>query len=298
MAATDLFDRTWDVVVIGAGPAGATAARSAARMGAQTLLIDKWRFPRYKTCGGGLVGISSAAIAGAGSFPVRDSIRCMSFTRRGRMLRVRRSKIPILLMADRSELDSALKDNAVDAGARFEGGVKALSIEERGGRVVIETSGGALRAASVVGADGSSGRTRRYVGVACDLVDLGLQVEAEGKGLRDHWHGRVHLGWGALRGSYGWVFPKGNAVSVGVIAPKGQPEATLLYLRAFLHQRDLSGLSEGRVNGHMTRCRSDGSPLSRGRVVVAGDAAGLLNPWTREGILMPCAQEQSQVKQR
>ena len=46
----------WDVVVVGAGPAGSTAARVAAERGMRVLLLDAARFPRYKTCGGGLIG--------------------------------------------------------------------------------------------------------------------------------------------------------------------------------------------------------------------------------------------------
>jgi len=69
-----------------------------------------------------------------------------------------------------------------------------------------------------------------------------------------------------------------------VIAARGQGERTRQYLRDFTGQLGLAGIPPAQDSGHLTRCREDGSPVRRGRVLVAGDAAGLLEPWTREGI--------------
>jgi flavin-dependent dehydrogenase len=69
-----------------------------------------------------------------------------------------------------------------------------------------------------------------------------------------------------------------------VIAGKGSPDATRAYLRRLIAQLGLEDLKVVRESGHLTRCRTESSPMSRGRVLVAGDAAGFLEPWTREGI--------------
>jgi len=98
------------------------------------------------------------------------------------------------------------------------------------------------------------------------------------------WRGRVLLDWGPLPGSYAWVFPKGDTLTVGVISERGEGEATRRYLRDFLARLKLDRFPPVVSSGHLTRCRQEGSPLFRGRVLVAGDAAGLLEPWTREGI--------------
>ena len=89
------------------------------------------------------------------------------------------------------------------------------------------------------------------------------------------------LDWGPMPGSYGWVFPKGDLLTVGVIAARGQGDGTRRYLREFTGRLGLAGYPAARDSGHLTHCRADGSPLRRGRVLVAGDAAGLLEPWTR-----------------
>jgi flavin-dependent dehydrogenase len=94
----------------------------------------------------------------------------------------------------------------------------------------------------------------------------------------------VLLDWGKMPASYAWVFPKGDVLTVGVIAARGNGAATREYLREFTGRLGLAGYEAVRDSGHLTRCRTDGSPLRRGRVLVAGDAAGLLEPWTREGI--------------
>ena len=85
-------------------------------------------------------------------------------------------------------------------------------------------------------------------------------------------------------GSYAWIFPKDDTLTVGVIASRGLGAETRAYLKAFVERCGLAGIAPEHDSGHLTRCRRDDSPLRRGNVIVAGDAAGLLEPWTREGI--------------
>jgi flavin-dependent dehydrogenase len=150
----------------------------------------------------------------------------------------------------------------------------------------VRLSGGeTLTARAVIGADGSAGISTRHVGVTFDQVDLGLEQEIDvPDGVAREWRGRALLDWGRQPGSYGWVFPKGSRLTVGVIASRGQGEWTKQYLREFVARLRLGAYPVARDSGHLTRCRADDSPLRKGHVLVAGDAAGLLEPWTREGI--------------
>lgn len=273
----------WDVVVVGSGPAGASAARAAAEAGARTLLLDRASHPRYKTCGGGIIGPSLAALPRGFDLPERDVITQVSFSVDGRRSCTRTSSTPVFRMVDRAELDAALTAGAVAAGAQLQESTTVTAIAEHDGVIEVTTSGGVVRAQAVVGADGSAGRVGAHVGVRMAQVDLGLELELRPASMRD-WTGRVHLDWGSLPGSYAWVFPKGDRLTVGVIAAKGRPTETRAYLERFVAEQGLSGAEVERSSGHLTRCRAPGSPLQRGRVLVCGDAAGLLEPWTREGI--------------
>ncbi|MFC6704483.1 geranylgeranyl reductase family protein [Flexivirga alba] len=275
----------YDVVVIGAGPAGSRAAQSAAAAGARTLVVDRATFPRYKTCGGGLIGPTLASLPDGFEVPVQQRITRASFTIRGRRYYEQRADEPILSLVNRAEFDSALLDAATTAGAEMRTGVTVTGVSEGGGLVTLNTSDGELQARAAVGADGSASRIGRYVGVDLRQVDLGLEVElTPDAAARVAWSGRVHLDWGPTPGSYAWVFPKQDVLTVGVIMAKGSPAETKQYLTDFIAQQGLSALPIVRDSGHLTRCRTAESPLGRARVLVAGDAAGLLEPWTREGI--------------
>jgi geranylgeranyl reductase family protein len=272
----------WDVVVVGAGPAGSTAARIAAARGRSVLLIDAARFPRYKTCGGGLIGTAQALLPPVALEAVERRVATVSFSLRGGPARRVRSTRPFLALARREVLDQALVDAAVAAGATFRDHTRATRLEETVAGVRITTAGSTLLADVVIGADGSSGVVGRHVGVQIETSDLGLEVELAGVG--EDWEHRVHLDWGRDPGTYGWVFPKADRLTVGVIQRKGEGSATREYLARLLDQLGLAARERLHDSGHLTRWRRPGSPVRRGRVLVAGDAAGLLEPWTREGI--------------
>jgi geranylgeranyl reductase family protein len=279
----------WDVAVVGAGPAGLAAAHAAASRGARTLVLERATHPRYKTCGGGLTGFSLAALADGLAIPARDRIDRATFTHDGRRAFTRSARGSLLTMVQRDEFDAALAQRARAAGATLRQATAVRSVTQEADVVRLRLAGAAhpapdeVLARVVIGADGSAGITARHVGVMFDQVDLGLEVDVPMPAGSD-WRGRLLIDWGPLPGSYGWVFPKGDLLTVGVIAARGDGDRTRAYLRSFLARLGLDGVTPVHDSGHLTRCRAPGSPLRRGRVLVAGDAAGLLEPWTREGI--------------
>ena len=351
-AAEPADDRTWDLLVVGAGPAGATAARVAAEAGLSVLLVERAALPRYKTCGGGLIGYSRKALPADFQVPVRQTITAITFSHNGRKSRTKRDREAVLFeLVNRADFDHALTEAAVKAGAVLRERTSLTRLTETDDLVTaLLGDGSTVLARAVVGADGSAGRTGRYVGVRCDQIDLGLEAEIPvPPEVAAQWAGRLLIDWGPVPGSYGWVFPKGDVLTVGVIAarnqgglvgsgpgeggdevvdagagvgsrvaagsgagavagsgsaavaaaptsgsvsastsdrPAGHPVGvdTRAYYRDFIDRLGLAGYPPLTDSGHLTRCRTTDSPLVRGRVLVAGDAAGLLEPWTREGI--------------
>ena len=189
-------------------------------------------------------------------------------------------------MVMREEFDAALLARAEENGAVVRQRAQVRAIEQADGRATARLADGSSVTATVlIGADGSSGVTARHVGAQFAQVDLGLELEiAVPEPVGRRWAGRLLLDWGEIPGSYGWVFPKGDRLTVGVIAARGHGDATKAYLREFVGRLGLGGYEAVRDSGHLTRCRTEESPLRQGHVIVAGDAAGLLEPWTREGI--------------
>ncbi|MEU6020280.1 geranylgeranyl reductase family protein [Micromonospora sp. NPDC047134] len=277
----------WELAVIGGGPAGLSAAYAAARRGVRTLVLERAAHPRYKTCGGGLTGTSVAAVATRIEVPVQDVVDQVTFTLRGRRPITRRHRPGRLVsMVRRDEFDDRLRAAAVAAGAEVRERVTVRALEQTPDGVRLRLADATtVLARTVVGADGSSGVSARHVGVRYRQVDLGLELELPVPPEQQaRWRRRMLLDWGPLPGSYAWVFPKGDRLTVGVIAARGEGERTRDYLRGFVQRLGLAGLPATHDTGHLTRCRAEDSPLRRGRVLVAGDAAGLLEPWSREGI--------------
>lgn len=282
----------WDVVVVGAGPAGASAAYAAAVAGRRVLLLEKSELPRYKTCGGGIIGPSRDCLPPGFELPLQDRVHAVTFSLDGRFARTRRSRKMLFGLINRPEFDAQLVEHAQKAGAELRTGVTVTRVEQHGPAVpdrrtvaVVLADGETVLARAVVGADGSASRIGAHVGVKLGQVDLGLEAEIPvPPSVAEDWKGRVLIDWGPMPGSYGWVFPKGDTLTVGVISARGEGAATKRYMEDFVARLGLSGFEPTISSGHLTRCRTDDSPLSRGRVLVCGDAAGLLEPWTREGI--------------
>ncbi|MEF9902302.1 geranylgeranyl reductase family protein [Streptomyces sp. P9-A2] len=284
--------QVWDVVVVGAGPAGASAAYAAAVAGRRVLLLEKAELPRYKTCGGGIIGPSRDSLPPGFELPLKDRVHAVTFSLNGRFTRTRRSRQMLFGLINRPEFDHQLVEHAQKAGAEVRTGAAVQRVEQHGPAVpdrrtvaLVLQGGERVLARAVVGADGSSGRIGAHVGVKVAQVDLGLEAEIPVPDtVAEDWKGRVLIDWGPMPGSYGWVFPKGDTLTVGVISRRGEGAATKRYLEDFIGRLGLAGFEPSISSGHLTRCRADDSPLSRGRVLVCGDAAGLLEPWTREGI--------------
>jgi geranylgeranyl reductase family protein len=269
----------FDVAVIGAGPAGSATAIHLARGGAKVLLIDKASFPRDKPCGGGLTLRAVRQLPVDPAPVVEHEVDRMEFRLCWRSRFERRGRRgPFVLMTQRSRLDQFLAEQAVAAGADFHDGVRVSDVTERGLRV----DGKDVAVELVVGADGANGTTARALGLGGPIVH-GVAYEGNAP-FEERYRGVAVIELGTIPGGYGWVFPKGDHVNVGVGGWEGEGPRLREHLAELCRRHGIDGSVLESVRGHRLPLRRPGFVPARRRALLVGDAAGLVDPLTGDGM--------------
>ena len=277
-----------DVIVVGAGPAGSTAAREIASRGGSVLLLDRARFPRDKPCGGG-VTVRCADLLPFSIDPVVEDVvtHARLRVRDGREVE-RDAGGAITYMTQRRRLDAFLVEQAQQRGVEFRDGQIVTAVQRLAdGTFEVQASDERHAARVVIGADGANGVVGNRLGYA-SIPDGAAALEGNvpfPDGVPARFRGRVVLNFGYVPGGYAWIFPKGDHVNVGV---GGWKHAAGPRLRASLrHLCRLYGLDPERVEGlrgHTLPMAQPGMTIAALGSAVIGDAAGLVDPLSGEGI--------------
>jgi len=272
----------FDVAVVGAGPAGSTTAYRLARAHARVLLLDKARFPRDKPCGGGLTMRAVRQLPFSVEQVVEDRItRARCRLRYGSVIE-RESDRVLCLMTQRRRLDAFLVERAVEEGAVFRDGVRVTVDSD----TEIRVDGAPVRVDALIGADGANGVTAKTLGLGGGIVN-GVALEGNLPYERlpaNGWHGLLVLELATVPGGYGWIFPKADHVNLGVGGWGSEGPRLREHLRVLCEHYgiELGDLSD--LRGHRLPMRRRETVLARGRALLVGDAAGVLDPVSGDGI--------------
>jgi geranylgeranyl reductase family protein len=275
----------YDTVVVGAGPAGATCAHRLASAGASVLLVDRARFPRDKPCGGGVTGRAARLLPFPIDSVVEDTVTSVRMRLRYGSWFDRGDGDPLVLMTQRIHLDAYLAERAAGVGAELREGAKVTAVTSGPEGVALVIGGERVRAETVVGADGVNGICARALELGGNqALGVALEGNVPYEKLGNGYRGRAVLELGLVPGGYGWVFPKGDHANIGI----GGWEREGPGLKAHLHDLCVAhsvtaGDLEG-VQGYRLPLRSARSTLARGRAAVVGDAAGLVDPVSGDGM--------------
>lgn len=276
---------TYDALVVGAGPAGSSTAIHLARAGASVLLVDKARFPRDKPCGGGLTGRALKRIPVDPSPVVERDVDRFELRLRYGSRFTRDHDAPLIRMTQRRRLDAFLVEQAAAAGAAFRDGARAESIEVSATGVTARIDGEAVRAGVLVGADGANGTVARTIGVDETIVrGVALEGNVPLEALAADLERTAVIELAVLPGGYGWVFPKGDHANLGVggWGDEGPRLRDHLARLARAHGVDPGALAE--IRGHRLPMRRLGTAAGTGRTLLVGDAAGLVDPLSGDGM--------------
>ncbi len=277
----------FDIIVVGAGPAGSSAAAALAESGFRVAIIEKSTRPGSKPCAGGLV------MRGVQRLPKRvlNSVERYCFETQVNILSAGLSFVtkrpqPIIAMVMRQHFDRLLLEEAISAGALLFDGQTIKRVRNTNQAVHIVTNGTPLTASYLIAADGALSPVARGIGLY-GQVELVPAIECEievTEALFDQYCNAARFDLGFVPQGYGWVFPKKDHLSVGVGRLRRGNTRLGKYLDEYLSFLRLSDCRILEKNASIISLWAGRNRFASGRVLLTGDAAGLADPLTAEGI--------------
>jgi geranylgeranyl reductase family protein len=275
----------WDVIVVGCGPAGAIAAYELARNSLRVLMLEKAKIPRYKTCGGGLVQRTVDAIPFSIENVIEREIHTIRLSNDCKNPVVIQRDQPVVRMTMRADLDSYLTEKAAQQGAELQDHQCVREVSETSDHVICKTDSDLHKARFLIAADGANSIVARSLGIPEARFGVALEVEVNlGDAFKSHAE-MMDLDFNVLPQGYGWVFPKASHLSCGVFTMRRNSHEIRKFYDRYIRRKAFSGeIQESSLTGHLVPLGPRSDKLNTSRIMLVGDAAGLADPLTGEGI--------------
>ena len=276
----------YDVLIVGAGPAGSTTARVASKAGLDVLILEKKSFPRYKPCGGAL---SDRAISIL-DFPLPErlcerTIRTVRVHAYDKVAEVHQQN-RLATLVTRSKFDDFLLEKAQEAGVdlvtqevqkfkQIDDHVEILTKEKK-----------IYKSRFLVISSGYQDNLKDHIQEKERRDEYGLsivtEIEEDDKHIEDRLHDSLDFYFDAIDSGYGWIFPHKGYYSVGIWGQASQLNGLRSKMAHFLKRNGFQG--NYRLHGHKSPLGGSNRRIARSRVLLAGDSAGFVDALTGEGI--------------
>jgi geranylgeranyl reductase family protein len=281
-----LLKQSCDVIVIGAGQAGATLAYELAKRGIGVLVLEKEKLPRYKCCAGGVTSKAAKLLDFDISEVVEDVVYELSFTFKLGRPYLRQHSQPLIYTVMRDVFDHFLVKRAQQLGAVLIDGQKVKQIQVGVEWIEISTADDIFHSRLLVGADGAYSVVARELGMVRSM-EYTVAIESEILVPEEEmakWRSRVQIDLGCIPGGYAWVFPKHNHLSVGVGCLASRARHLKRHNQKFLNSLGIGSYTIARSSSHLIPTCTKGRLVWQDKALLLGDAAGFADPLTGEGI--------------
>lgn len=278
--------RRYDAVIVGAGPAGSVSAYRLASAGARVLMLDRAAFPRDKPCGGGLTGRALRELPIDVGPVIEKEVDRFEFRLRYGPAYARTASGPLIAMTRRARLDHHLAERAAAAGAEFHDSVRVTDVTELEDGYVVRAGSARFAASTMVGADGVNGVCARALGLGSrPTYGVALEGDVVSTAAEDRRYAATAVfELGTVPGGYGWAFPKEGRINLGVGGWQREGPSLRGHLEKLCAAHGIDPARLEGVVGYRLPLRKPDAALARRRALLVGDAAGLVDPISGDGM--------------
>ena len=278
--------KSFDVAIIGSGPAGAAAAFELSTKGISTVIIEKETLPRYKTCGGGLVNRGRTYLPFDISSVIDKEFNEVDIYFAGTDYKfTSKRNTPIISMVMRDTFDNLIVEKAKENGVTLLQNSKVTNITF-GEKQIIHTTEGDVQATFIIAADGALSPVAKLAGwQESRYIIPALEYEITvPKADFDRLSQKVRFDIDVVPYGYGWCFPKKNHLSIGIGVFTKQKIDLKKYYADYLKTLGINEILSEESHGFVIPVSPRTDTFVQKNVFLIGDAAGLADPLVAEGI--------------